>query len=35
MDDLFRTLTVGEALELNEKARLTCAREITSQTQEE
>ena len=34
MNDLFRTLTVGEARELNKKAHLTCAWEITSQTEE-
>lgn len=33
MNNLFRTLTVGEALELNEKERLACAGEITSQTE--
>lgn len=35
MNDLFRDLTVGEALALNEAARLTCEWEITSQTKEE
>lgn len=31
-NDLFRDLTVGEALALNEAARLTCAFEQTAQT---
>lgn len=35
MKDLFRDLTVGEALALNEAARLTCEFEITSQTGED
>ena len=35
MNDLFRDLTVGEALALNEAARRTCEFEITSQTREE
>ncbi|MBQ8984298.1 hypothetical protein IJ098_00365 [Candidatus Saccharibacteria bacterium] len=34
-DSLFRDLTVGEALALNEAARLTCGFEVTSQTEEE
>ena len=34
MSDLFRDLTVGEALALNEAARLTCGFEITTQTEE-
>lgn len=35
MRDLFRDLTVGEALALNEAARQTCAFEITSEIGEE
>lgn len=31
MSDLFRDLTVGEALALNEAARLTCESEMTSE----
>lgn len=34
MNDLFRDLTVGEALALNEAAKLTCEWEVTSQTEE-
>lgn len=34
MNDLFRDLTVGEALALNEAARATCEWETTSQTKE-
>lgn len=34
MNALFRDLTVGEALALNEAARRTCEFEITSQTGE-
>ncbi len=32
MNDLFRDLTVGEALALNEAAKRTCGFEITTQT---
>lgn len=35
MNALFRDLTVGEALALNEAARLTCEFEMTSQIGEE
>lgn len=33
-ENLFRDLTVGEALALNEAARLTCGFEMTSQSEE-
>lgn len=33
VNDLFRDLTVGEALALNEAARRTCEYEITSQAE--
>lgn len=32
MNDLFRDLTVGEALALNEAAKRTCEFEITTET---
>lgn len=35
MRDLFRDLTVGEALALNEAARLTCEFELTSEVGKE
>lgn len=35
MRDLFRDLTVGEALALNEAARLTCEFELTSEIEKE
>jgi hypothetical protein len=31
MEERFKHLTVGEALELNERAKLTCGWEITTQ----
>lgn len=34
MNDLFRSLTVGEARALNEAAKLTCEWETTTQTAE-